>query len=111
MSTGPGSSTPASDQVPQETYAKAGPAAGTAATADAVSCEPTALTGADQPISAATSRRSPPTASPGSRSGGRMPGGRPSCLTSGNAHDLVRTSSSPVVEALVTSAPVSPVSQ
>ncbi|GAA2850773.1 hypothetical protein GCM10020220_045210 [Nonomuraea rubra] len=85
--------------------------AGTAATAEAVSCEPTARTGADQPISPATSLRSPPTASPGCRSGGKRPAGRPSRSISGNAHSRVRTSSRPVVEALVTSAPASPVSQ
>ena len=40
-----------------------------------------------------------------SRSGGRMPGGTPSRSASSAAHSPVRTSSSPVVEALVRSAP------
>ena len=70
VSTGWSSSTPTRDQVPQEMYAKSRPRAGTATTADAVSCEPTAITGSGPP-----GRPGPSPASPGSAasSGRRVP--------------------------------------
>ena len=49
VSTGRSSSTPTSDHVPQEMYAKSGYVAGTPTTADAVSCEATAVTAACAP--------------------------------------------------------------
>ncbi len=53
-------------QVPQEMYAARGDVIGTAATADAVSCEPTAITGRSAPMRSATSGRSRPMTVPGS---------------------------------------------
>src|SRR3569833_4507884 len=113
VSTGAVSSTPASDHVPQETYPNSSSAAGTAKTADAVSCEPTAVTGSDggSPAGAATSARSEPAGEPGGRSGGNRKRGRPSRASSGSDHAPDRTSYRPVVEAFVTSAPTVPVSQ
>ncbi len=52
-----------------------------------------------------------PIRSPGCRSGGKIPAGIPACSMSPVAQVRVVTSSSPVVEALVTSAPTEPVSQ
>src|SRR4051812_49967408 len=96
VSTGAVSSTPASDHVPHETYPKRSSAAGTANTAEAVSCEPTAVTGteAGSPVSAATSARSVPTEEPGRRSGGdkppgpRRPGGRGDSPMPARASDM-----------------------
>ena len=52
-----------------------------------------------------------PMTSPGRRSGGKMRGGSPAFSITCVAQAWVRTSSSDVVDALVTSAPASPVSQ
>lgn len=113
VSTGASSSRPASDQVPQEMYAKCGPVAGTAATAEAVSCEATVTTAvsAGSPVYAATWGRSVPAWVPGRRSGGSRRGSMPSRPRSSSAQVAVRASKRPVVEALVSSAPMSPVSQ
>ena len=113
VSTGRSSSIPTSDQVPQEMYAKSSPRAGTPATADAVSCEPTATTGrpGGRPAPAATSGSSSPTTSPGRRSAGKIPRAMPARSISGRDHVRSRTSSSCVVDALVISAPAEPVSQ
>ncbi len=88
-------------------------AAGTPTTADAVSCDPTATTGVEpgSPVASATSGSSRPTTSPGSRSGGRIPTGTSTRSASPVAQERRRTSYSWVVEALVASAPTSPVSQ
>ena len=88
-------------------------AAGTATTADAVSCEPTATTGveAGSPVLSATSRRSRPIRSPGSRSAGSNRGGTSTRSARPLAQPRARTSYSWVVEAFVASAPASPVSQ
>src|SRR4051812_27034872 len=76
--TGWESSTPTRDQVPEETYAKFFSLAGTAATAEAVSCEPTATTfvAAGRPVRSAMAGSSVPTVSPGCTSGGNSPPGR-----------------------------------
>ena len=121
VSTGWSSSTPTRDQVPQEMYAKSRPRAGTATTADAVSCEPTAITGSGppgrpgpspvSPGSAATSGRRVPMTLPGWRSAGNSPAGRPARPIRSQAQSRARVSYSWVVDALVTSAPISPVSQ
>src|SRR5262249_29207318 len=63
---GPGSSAPMSDQVPELRYAHDAPWAGTAATAELVSCVAGAMTGtASRPTSAATDGRNPPSTVPG----------------------------------------------
>ena len=79
VSTGCSSSTPTSDQVPQEMYAKRSSRAGTPTTAEAVSCEPTAVRTVDSasPVSRRTSGRRRPTTSPGWRMGGSRPRGTP----------------------------------
>ena len=97
--------------MPQEMYAAASACIGTATTADAVSCEPTATTSALPPSEVATSGSSGPRRSPGVTSAGRMPRGRPSALMSASSHAWSVQRSRPVVEAFVTSARATPVSQ
>ena len=100
---------PTSDHVPLEIYAKSRPRAGTATTADAVSCDPTAITGS--PAAALTSGTTGPIRVPGWRSAGKIRRGIPAESISGQAQSPVRTSTSCVVDALVSSTPVCPVSQ
>ncbi|GHJ97506.1 hypothetical protein SNE510_70250 [Streptomyces sp. NE5-10] len=91
VGTGPGSSSPAGDQVPQETNATApAPVAGTATTADAVSCEATVVTGvpAAGPVWARAYGSRCPAGSPGARSGGSSPGSIPG--SPGSSRDPVR---------------------
>ncbi len=107
VSTGSDSSTPTRPQVPRLMYAARSLSMGTATTADAVSCEPTATTVPDRPVGA----RSGPITSPGHRSAGSTVAGRWRAASTCGDHCLVRTSSNPVVEAFVTSAPLAPVSQ
>jgi hypothetical protein len=83
-------------------YANRSLLAGTPTTAEAVSCEPTATT--DVPSKT-------PIVSPGCRIAGKSEGRRPSSWISGSDQSRVRTSTSSVVDALVYSAPASPVSQ
>ena len=111
--TGSSSSSPTSDHVPEEMYAEGSPSAGTATTAEAVSCEPTAITGTSSGRSTAeaTSGSSVPIRSPAERSGGRIADGMPTRSASSVAHSRDRTSYRPVVEAFVRSAPTVPVSQ
>ena len=109
LSTGSSSSIPTSDHVPLEIYAKLRFCAGTATTADAVSCDPTATTGS--PARPPMSSRTGPITLPGERTGGKICRGIPAAAISGHAQSPVRTSRSCVVEALVNSAPVCPVSQ
>ncbi|GAB3932500.1 hypothetical protein GCM10027614_01800 [Micromonospora vulcania] len=109
LSTGASSSTPTSDQVPQEMYAKCAPVAGTPTTAEAVSCDPTATT-AGSPGSP-SSGRTGPIRVPASRSGGNNSLRIPASRIRSVAQARRRRSYSWVVEALVTSAPTSPVSQ
>ena len=106
LSTGSSSSSPTSDQVPDDTYAKSRSSAGTPTTADAVSWEPTAITRTSgaSPVRAATSDRSVPTTSPGSISGGNRSAGISSASSTSFDHDREEASSSPVVEAFVISA-------
>ncbi len=113
VSTGAPSSSPASDQVPVQMYANRSPSAGTAATAEAVSCDPTAVTGTGplSPVSSSTSPRSTPAESPGCRSGANRPRSIPSREATSYDQSRVRGSISWVVEALVSSVPCSPVSQ
>ncbi len=94
-------------------YANRSPSAGTAATAEAVSCEPTAVTGTGpvSPVSSSTPGRSTPAGSPGRRSGANSPRSMPSRSATPCAQSRVRGSISWVVEALVSSVPCSPVSQ
>ncbi len=93
--------------------ARRGSAKGTATTADAVSCEPTATTGvlAAWPVASATGGSSGPSTSPGSRRAGRIPTGTSTRSASPVAQVRVRTSYSWVVEAFVCSAATCPVSQ
>src|SRR5690242_5488987 len=95
-------------------YAKPAPSAGTPATADAVSCEPTAVTGSGQVPTPAPPRTSPstvprtsPTRLPGWHSGGNKPGGIPAPVIRVVAQARAGPSRSPVVDALVISAPAS----
>ena len=116
-STGALSSVPTSDQVPLEMYANDPVWAGTPATADAVSCDPTATTGVGSPVEVRRSRpstRASPTISPGSMIGGKR------CSTPNSSRSLLRISGSqsrsvaltrPVVDAFVSSLRASPVSQ
>ena len=100
--------------MPDETYAaRVRSANGTATTADAVSCDPTATTGvpAGRPTVEATSGNSVPRVDPGSRSGGRSRVGMPTLSARPDAQSRPRTSYSWVVEAFVRSAPTVPVSQ
>jgi hypothetical protein len=71
VSTGASSSSPTSDQVPDEMNAKSVPLAGTATTAEAVSWEPTVITGT---LPASSPGVESPRIVPGSTSGGRMRG-------------------------------------
>ena len=73
-----------------------------------MSCDPTAISGT--PLTPGSSPTGPMT-SPGWRSGGKRPRGIPAASITSTAHVLDDTSSSAVVEALVTSAPTAPVSQ
>ena len=111
VSTGWSSSSPTSDHVPQEMYAKSSPTAGTATTADAVSCEPTVHTGTD-PCSP-TSARTWPSSAPGveqRREQALLSMPEPLREVASPTSACV-ASSSPVVDALVTSATRAPVSQ
>ena len=110
VSTGASSSSPTNDQVPEEMYADASPLAG-APTAEAVSWDPTAITGPPMPREAPMSGSNGPTRSPAERSGGRIAEGTPTRSASSTAHSCARTSYIPAVEALVRSAPSLPVSQ
>ncbi len=81
-----------------------------------MSCEPTAITGngagsVARPGWAAISGRSGPSTLPGWRSGGNSPAGRPARSITPAAQVCARASNSWVVDALVSSAPTSPVSQ
>ena len=107
VSTGASGSRPASDQVPVQMYANRSPVAGTAATAEAVSCEATAVTGTGPvaPICSSTSGRSTPAGSPGCRSGANRPGSTSSRRAMPCAQSRVTESISWVVEALVSSVP------
>ena len=108
-STGALSSVPTSDQVPLEMYANDPAWAGTPATADSVSCDPTATTGVRFPIEVRRSRpstRASPMTSPGEMIGGK------SCSTPKSSRSLLRMSGSqsrraaltrPVVDAFVSS--------
>ena len=98
-----------SDQVPLEMYANDPVWAGTPATADAVSCDPTATTGVRCPVKVRRSRPSTwasPMTSPGEMIGGK------SCSTPKSSRSLLRMSGSqsrsaaltrPVVDAFVSS--------
>src|SRR5262249_24770578 len=85
-------STPPGHQVPKEISSKPPPPARTPATADAVSCDPTAITGsgrapapAPPSTSRSTSPRTSPTWLPGWRSGGDRPRGSPARGLQGRA--------------------------
>src|SRR6266481_340443 len=81
-----GISAPISDQVPELMYAHDVPCAGTAATAEPVSCEAGAMTGTEvKPVSTATPERSGPSTVPGATSVPRMCAGSPNAFTRPNA--------------------------
>ena len=72
-----GISTPIRLHVPEDRYAQLSPVPGTPSTAEAVSCEPTAMTGIfAQPISLATSSVNSPITVPGMTISGMMSMGR-----------------------------------
>src|SRR3954466_5419274 len=89
-------------------YAKL-PAPGTPATADAVSCDATTVTGVpgDTPAEAWIT----PAAEPGARRGGNRAASTPASDSSSADQPPPPAVSSPVVEALVSSVPATPVSQ
>lgn len=70
--TGPGSSVPTSDQVPQEMYTVSSPLEGTPTTAEAVSCEPTVVNSIRRaiPNSERAASVTGPSATPASTSSG-----------------------------------------
>src|SRR5215212_880067 len=109
--TGSGVSTPTSDQVPLEMYAKFSPSAGTATTAEAVSGEAIAKTGDPRPISSAPSGSSGPSSVAGGTIGPRMREGRSIPSKRSLAHPPSWRSRSCVVVALVYSQAFSLVSQ
>src|SRR5438128_1646763 len=81
-----GISTPISDQVPELMYAHEAPCAGTAATAEPVSCDAGAMTGIEvSPVSAATPERNGPSTVPGATIEPRMCVGSPNAFTRPNA--------------------------
>src|SRR5579872_5257950 len=91
---GADSSTPISDQVPLEMYAHESPLAGTAAMAEAVSCDAGAITGAGlRPVSDATAGRSGPSTVPGCASVPRIFSGSPNDCTNPYAQPRVVGSS------------------
>src|SRR5438128_2505751 len=83
LMSGAGSSTPISDQVPELRYAQPEvPCAGTAATAEPVSCVAGATTGTGEtPVSVATAGRSGPSTCPGCTTVPRMFVGRFNALS------------------------------
>ena len=89
------------------------PDAGTAATAEAVSCEAVVVTRVpmSSPVRPRTSGSSEPAISPGRRRGGKIAGLMPARSSTPVAQPPVLTSSICVVEALVSSAATAPVSQ
>lgn len=95
--------------VPQEMYAECGDVRGAATTADAVSCEPTPMTGRSAPTASTSSGRSLPITSPAFTSSGSTPAGMPSRDASSRSHSDEFTASSPVVDAFVRSATHRPV--
>src|ERR671913_2346194 len=111
VTTGLLASTPTSDQVPLEMYAKSSAFAGTATTAEAVSWEATAKTGDPAPISSATSGSTGPSSVPGDTTGEKRPEGRSSLFRRSWDQPPVWRSRSWVVVALVYSQAFSPVSQ
>ena len=112
LSTGCSSSTPTRPQVPHEMYAADSARIGTATTADAVSCEPTAMTSsgcpAPSPSSAADLGEQRPDRLAGVDERGKRIAGSPSRAISASSHSPDATVSRPVVEALVRSATRSP---
>ena len=110
LTTGSSSSTPTSPHVPHEMYAAFGVLSGTATIAEAVSCEPTAMTSSGAPTALAglTVQRAERRAGIDERRAERMPGSRVAPASS-RSHSPVRTSTRPVVEALVRSATRAPV--
>jgi hypothetical protein len=110
--TGAVSSTPTSDQVPDEMYAAA-PDIGTAATAEAVSCDPTVTTCAPgSPVPATASPSTDAGGTTGARSGrASNPDAARSAASTSGLQLPARTSSSPVVDALVRSVTWTPDSQ
>ena len=112
--TGESSSSPISDQVPEEMYARGwvSCSAGTASTAEAVSWEPTAITGTSPiPSSAASWGSTVPRRSPGESSGASSAGSTPAASSSSGDQSCVSSASIPVLEALVRSVRRCPVSR
>ncbi len=86
LSTGASSSRPTRPHVPQEMYAASGELRGTAATAEAVSCEPTAITGSAAPTCVAATPETSPMRVPGSTIAGRTDAGMPSRAARSRSH-------------------------
>jgi hypothetical protein len=106
VSTGAVSSSPTSDQVPEEMYPNVGVVAGTAATAEAVSCPATVHSGT-RGWSSSEPTRVPAVTTPESN----RRRGMPSLSITSTAHVRVVTSSSWLVLARVSSVARFPVSQ
>src|SRR5206468_1085081 len=110
VTSGRGSSAPMSDQVPELMYAQDSPRAGTAATADPVSCVAGATTGTGvTPVSVATDGRSGPSTIPGATIVPSIFAGRPNFWTRSYAQVRVIGSSIWLVLASVNSLTLMPV--
>src|SRR5436305_13929900 len=110
LMSGAGNSAPISDHVPELMYAHDVPAAGTAATAAAVSCDAGATTGTERnPVSAATDERSGPSTVPGCTSVPSTCCGSPNAFTSPYAQVFAVGSTSWLVLASVHSLNFNPV--
>ena len=109
VNTGARNSAPTSDHVPELMYAHgSSPDAGTAATADAVSCEHDATTRGPRPrpraAAGSASRRTGPRTVPGFTIVGQRAGSSPAARITSCDHAPARTSHSCVVLAIVRSA-------
>src|SRR5262249_49555877 len=107
-----GISAPINDHVPELMYAHDVPCAGTAATAEPVSCDAVATTGTGfNPVSAATDARSGLSTVPGCTMLPKIFEGRLNASTNSNAQPRVAGLSICVVLALLNSFTLTPVNQ
>ena len=109
--TGASVSTPISDQVPLLKYAKLRSSAGTAATADPVSCPATAITGiAPNPVIFCTSSVNVPIFSPGKTKRPKFSSCSPTAFSNSGSRRCVCAFTNWAVEAMVYSVTIFPVS-
>jgi hypothetical protein len=103
VTTGRGTSTPTSDQVPEETNSEPGSAKGVATTALAVSCAAGAITRVPASGPAPSSPVTGPRSVPGGTTSGSRRVGMPSASASSVTQRPVAVSNRPLVEAAVNS--------